>query len=356
MGLAIGHDRPVLRPVGFERIFDSEADCLGALAAFSRRATTGFGKSSPATGFGVDASDLDRLAVLAGALMTEAEARAFLRHHFRPMLIEASGHATAFFEPSLPASPVADQDHPVPIYRRPAELVRNRAVAPGAAEPGYGVATADGTIIPFHDRSAIETGALSGRGLELAWLKDPVDAFFLHVQGAGRLEFPDASAMRITFDGKSGHAFTAIGRILVRTGELDPASVSMQTISDWLRRDPARAKRLMWRNRSYIFFRQAGDADDPGPVAAAKVPLTPLRSIAVDMRWHTLGSLFFLDIERFNEGRLQALVTAQDTGSAIVGPARIDVFCGTGVDAAIMAGAVNSPCTLVLLQPVPSVG
>src|SRR5690606_18792813 len=149
-------------------------------------------------------------------------------------------------------------------------------------------------IVEYFDRGEIERGALAGRGLELAWLADPVDGFFIHVQGAARLRLPDGSERRITYAAQSAHPFTGPGRVLVEKGELAADKVTMQSIRAWFREHPDRVDEILWQNRSFIFFKEA-PVDDPalGPIAAAKVPLTPGRSIAVDRLVHTFGTPFF---------------------------------------------------------------
>nr|MCU0831750.1 MltA domain-containing protein [Rhizobiaceae bacterium] len=192
------------------------------------------------------------------------------------------------------------------------------------------------------------------RGLEIAFVADPVDAFFAHVQGCARLLLPEGE-IRVTYDGKSGHPFTGIGRLLVETGQIPRESISMQAIRDWLAAHPDEAPGLMRRNRSYIFFREA-PVDDPalGPVAAAKVPLTPLASIAVDRTIHAFGLPFFIDapsLSGFGPHGFRRLMIAQDTGSAILGPARADLFMGSGDAAGALAGAVNAPACFHILLP-----
>ena len=156
--------------------------------------------------------------------------------------------------------------------------------------------TTDAGIVEYFDRPAIEQGALAGRGLEIAWLEDKVDVFFIHVQGAARLNMTDGRPRRITYAAKSGQRFTGPGRILAELGEIPLAEVTMQSIRRWFRDHPDRIDEILWQNRSFIFFRDA-PVDDAalGPVAAAKVPLTPGRSIAVDRLLHTFGTPFYID-------------------------------------------------------------
>ncbi len=207
----------------------------------------------------------------------------------------------------------------------------------------------------YHDRRAIEQGILKDRGLELAYVADRVDAFFAHVQGAARLKFTDGSAMRITYAAKTGHPFTGIGRILVAQGEIAADEISMQTIRQWLKDHPEKSDELIWQNRSYIFFREA-PVDDPvvGQIAAAKVPLTAGRSIAVDRFLHTFGTPFYIDapsVTTFDDAPFSRLMIAQDTGTAIVGPARGDLFAGSGDAAGDIAGGIKDKAAFYALVP-----
>src|SRR5690606_19537473 len=182
----------------------------------------------------------------------------------------------------------------------------------------FGRKTDDG-IVPYWDRGAIDRGALRGRGLEIAWLADPVDAYFIHVQGAARLRMSDGRMVRVTYAAKSGHPFTGAGRVLADLGEIPLEQVTMQSIRAWFRANPDRVNDILWQNRSYIFCREA-PVDDPalGPVAAAKVPLTPGRSIAVDRLPHTFGTPFYIDapaLTAFDGKPFRRLMIAQDTGS-----------------------------------------
>jgi membrane-bound lytic murein transglycosylase A len=215
-------------------------------------------------------------------------------------------------------------------------------------------ATPDG-LVDYFDRESIERGALAGRGLEIAWLADKVDAFFIHVQGAARLAMTDGRSLRVTYAAKSGQRFTGPGGILAQTGEIPLQDVTMQSIRAWFRAHPERVDEILWQNRSYIFFREV-PVDDPalGPVAAAKVPLTPGRSIAVDRLLHTFGTPFYIEaptLTAFGDEKFRRLMIAQDTGSAITGPARGDLFAGSGDAAGEIAGVVRHAATFHALLP-----
>jgi len=210
-------------------------------------------------------------------------------------------------------------------------------------------------VEPFFDRGEIERGALDGRGLEIAWLADPVDAFFIHIQGAARLRLADGSLLRVTYAAKSGHDYTPVGRVLLERGVLQRGNVSMQTIRAALAADPEAARSAMWTNRSYIFFREAPVEDAAlGPIAAAKVPLSTGRSLAVDRTLHTFHVPVWIETslpEAEGGGPFHRLLIAQDTGSAIIGPARGDIFFGSGDEAGRIAGRMQAAGDFVVLAP-----
>jgi membrane-bound lytic murein transglycosylase A len=293
----------------------------------------------------------------------KAAARAFFERHFVPARVSPEGSGaglvTGFYEPVAKASPVRTDEFAVPLLARPADLIDiDDANRPAGMDPylAFGRAGGEGPA-EYFDRQAIEQGALAGRGLEIAWLGDRVDAFFIHIQGAARLAMTDGSMRRVTYAAKSGQRFTGIGRVLAELGELPLERVTMQSIRAWLADHPERLDEILWRNRSYIFFREA-DVDDPalGPVAAAKVPLTPGRSVAVDRLLHTFGTPFHIDapsLTAFGGGGFRRLMIAQDTGSAIVGPARGDLFAGSGEAAGAVAGVVRNAADFYALLPRP---
>lgn len=288
-------------------------------------------------------------------------ARLFFEDHFIPHRFAgaAGGFLTGYFEPELDGARAADGRFGVPLYKRPDDLVKLTADnrTQGLPPTLEFARRAEDGLVEHPDRAAIEAGALAGRGLELAFLDDPVDAYMVHVQGSARLRLRDGTAMRIGFDGKSGHPYTSIGRILIERGDIDRDAMTADTLRAWLSANPEDAKDLMVRNRSFIFFREiAGLRSDLGPVGAAGVQLTPGRSLAVDRAYHTFGTPIWLD------GRLPAdadgppqplrrLMIAQDTGSAIVGPARGDVFVGSGAAAGAVAGRMRHPATVIVLVP-----
>jgi membrane-bound lytic murein transglycosylase A len=338
-----------------------EDDHVAAFAAFRRSAEQVLVKPYRSGSLGID---FDALAPVfeaarsAGPLDREA-ARGFFEEWFRPSRIGAaeSGFVTGFYEPEIAGSAVPDASFRVPFLRKPDDLVAvDETNRPAGLPADFAFARAgpDG-LTEYYDRSQIEDGALDGRGLEIAYVEDPVDAFFAHVQGAARLLMRDGSVRRITYAAKSGHPFTGAGRVLIDLGEIPQERISMQAIRDWLARNPRRVSDVLWKNRSYIFFREA-PVDDPalGPVAAAKVPLTAGRSMAVDRLLHTFGTPFFVhapSLLAFGGTPFRRLMIAQDTGTAIVGPARGDLFAGSGPAAGDIAGFIRHAADFYALVP-----
>ena len=360
----------VFRPVSFADLPGwAEDDHPAAFAAFSLSAHRVLEKPYRTGSLGVDcaafAAAYDEART--SSLLDATSARSFFEKHFQPCRVVPSdgaeqGFVTGFYEPVARASPVRSGTFAYPLYTRPADLVDiDDGNRPASMDPylAFGRHTGAG-IAEYFDRPAIEQGALAGRGLEIVWLEDPVDVFFIHVQGAARLVMPDRSTRRVTYAAKSGQRFTGAGRVLVDLGELQLADVTMQSIRAWFRANPGRVNEILWRNRSFIFFRDAA-VDDPslGPVAAAKVPLAPGRSMAVDRLLHTFGTPFFIDapaLTAFDGASFRRLMIAQDTGSAIVGNARGDLFAGSGAAAGEIAGVIKHPADFYALLPRPLFG
>jgi membrane-bound lytic murein transglycosylase A len=354
-----------LKPVGFDElpgwqsddpspIWPAMVDCLAYL-----RNTKPYRTGS----LGLSASDLIPLLESAAgtAPATAAEARSFFQAHcraFQVVPLQGSGLVTAFYEPEVEVSAVPDADYRYPFYARPHDLVDvTDANRPAEMDAAYAFALDDGDgLRPYPDRKAIDCGYLENKGLEIAWAKSKVDVFFAHVQGAARLRYPDGHLSRITYAAKAGHPFSGIGRHLIDLGEIPERDISMQSIRTWLAEHPERIDEILWHNRSYIFFREVDVPDlSRGPIAAAKVPLVAGRSLAVDRNIHTFGFPFFVHapgLTRLDAGRdFARLMLALDTGSAIVGPARGDIFTGSGPEAGDMAGAVRNAADFYILVP-----
>jgi membrane-bound lytic murein transglycosylase A len=284
----------------------------------------------------------------------DAAARGFLERHFRPVAV-GSGTLTGYYEPELRGSPVRTPRFATPLHARPPELVEADLGAFAADLRGRRLAgvVREGRLHPFADRAAIMAGALDGRGLELLWVDDPVDAFFLHIQGSGRVTLPDGQVVRVGYAAQNGHPYYAVGRALVEQGVLSREAVSMQAIRGWMAEaGGAAAAALMARNPSYVFFRRLPDLPaDAGPPGTLGAPLTPGRSVAVDRTETALGLPVWLD-GRDPAGRaLRRLAMAQDTGGAIRGAARADLFTGWGPAAAESAGAMRESAGYHILVP-----
>lgn len=350
--------------VGYGSLPGWNEDCpLDAFDAFCRSAFQVLLKPYRTGSLGVASAAFDEACAAARSapILDAAAARAFFEVHFAPARLRAEGggpgFVTGYYEPEVEASLVRTEKFGVPLLTRPADLVDiddlNR---PSGFDPyfAFGRRTASG-IEEYPDRRAIESGALDGQVSAIAWLADKVDAFFIHVQGSARLELADGTTRRVTYSAKTGHRFTGAGRVLADLGEIPLANVTMQSIRAWFSVNPHRIDEILRQNRSYIFFRDAG-IDDPalGPVGAAKVPLTPGRSIAVDRLLHTFGTPFYIDapdLKVFDGAPFRRLMIAQDTGSAIVGPARADLFAGSGAAAGEIAGVVRSEADVYALLP-----
>ena len=264
------------------------------------------------------------------------------------------GFFTGYYEPEVAGSLTRTSEFTVPLLSPPDDLVEfDPAHPPPGLDPAlrFAMRTADG-FSEYADRAAIMAGALDGRGLELVWLADPIDAFFIHIQGAARIRLTDGRSLRVTYAAKTGHPYTPIGRVLVERGALKSGTATMPAIRAWLAAHPGEAAALMGENRSYIFFREA-PVDDPalGPVAAAKVPLTPGRSLAVDRLLHSFHLPVWVDTTLPDQTSFSRLMIAQDTGSAIVGAARGDIFFGSGDAAGSIAGAMSARGRFVVLAP-----
>jgi membrane-bound lytic murein transglycosylase A len=309
-------------------------------------------------GEGTTARAAESLQPACAALATlppgDAAARAFLERHFRPVAL-GEGTLTGYFEPELRGSATRTDRHATPLHARPPELVDADLGMHAADLRGRRIAgvVRDGRLQPFLDRAAITGGALDGRGLELAWVDDPADAFFLQVQGSGRVRFADGRVLRLGYAGWNGFSYVAIGRFLVEQGALTRETVSMQSIRAWMRdAGPDAAAALMARNPSYVFFRVLDLPPGQGPIGSLGVPLTPMRSAAVDRTRVPLGlPLWIAGRDPLSAAPLQRLVVAQDTGGAIRGLARADLFTGWGDEAAERAGRMRDPAAMWVLVP-----
>ncbi len=357
------------RPVAFDAIEGwAEDDMRAALRAFRRTALHALAHGDYPRRAAAPPPEAWRPAFarardLDPAAITADQAKSFFETEFEAVAVEPSpgleGKVTAYYEPLVSARRERGGEYVHPFLRRPPELVevKDPDHPPSGVPKGFAFAlSSDDGLRECHDRQAVDQGAFAGRGLEMAWARDKADVFFTQVQGSARLDFGDGTGMRIGYAAKSGHPFTGIGRILVERGEIPQTEISMQSIRSWLGAHPDEADRLMWQNRSYIFFREIDIPDDaPGPVGAAGVPLEPGRSLAVDRSIHSYGTPVFVSAPNLtdfdHDTPFRRLMIAQDTGSAIVGPARGDLFVGSGDHAGELAGGVNVMASFVLLLP-----
>lgn len=282
----------------------------------------------------------------------DAAARAFFAASFTPYLAGNNGASdglfTGYYEPLLRGARQESARYRTPLLKRPPDLVmvdlgRFRPAWHGERIAGRVVS---GNLVPYPSRAEIERGALNAKQLALFWVDDPVDAFFLQVQGSGRVELPNGTRIQLGYDGQNGQPYVAIGKVLVDRGEMTADKVSLQSIRAWIKAHPDQAAALMDQNPSYVFFREQTD----GPIGSEGVVLTPERSLAVDRSFMPLGAPVFLDVDN-GGAALRRLMVAQDTGGAIAGPVRGDVFWGFGPDAEAGAGNMRAHGRYFLLLP-----
>ncbi len=299
----------------------------------------------------------DAVALGDGADATAA--RTFFERHFQPHVVEAKepGLVTGYYEPEVHGAYKPADRFPAPVYGRPEDLI-TRADETERARFNDRVtgfrATPNGEV-PYYTRAEIETGALQGRGLELLYLDDAVELFYMQVQGSGLVRLDDGTTVRLTYAGKNGHPYTSIGRVLIERGALGAYDIDMDRVKAWLQADEGRGRALMQENLSYVFFRVLGeDEGRDGPLGGAGVPLTPGRSLAIDTAHHDLGTPVFVtvpDLEIESARSFRRLMIGQDVGSAISGCQRGDIFWGTGEEAGAIAGRTRHKPQFHVLLP-----
>lgn len=364
----------VVRPVSFAEI-DGWADDAHdqALQVFSSSCN----RIAPATGRSVSPEHPDRKAVWdrlcsrTRDLLNEvrsplARARAgkdFFERFFQPYLVHSksgkSGFFTGYYEPEVEGSLLSSADFSVPLYKRPDDLVplHSKSDRAGLDKRLTAARRGGGRLLPYPTRREIESGALAGRDLELIWLRDRITAFFVHIQGSARIRLPDGRVLRLSFAAKNGHPYTAIGRVISQRYGIAPSSLTADMLRQWLRDHPDQADDVMWNNESFIFFELSDIADlRRGPLGAMGVPLTAMRSLAVDRNLYEMGVPVWVDALLPAPGRddlvsFRRLMVAQDTGSAIVGAARGDIFFGSGDWAGQWAGMVRHSGDFIFFLP-----
>ena len=323
------------------------------------------------------------------------EARAFFEQNFRPVRItplgETAGFLTGYYEPIVDGSREPTEEFVHPLYRTPAGLLRGgkrlkaasfgrgkaktgkpsksgkpakgakasdteKTDAMAAAKPRKKARRGGRKLVSYYDRAAIDDGVLKGRNLEICYLKDPIDSFFIHIQGSARVRLSDGTMMRVNYESQNGHPYTAVGRFLIERKIYTKEEMSMDRIRTWMTANPGEGDALRRLNKSYVFFRETGLAENEEAIGAQGVSLTPGRSLAVDKNLHVYGTPFFIQAELPIESeepttKFRRLMVAQDTGGAIVGPARADIYYGAGEPAGLISGRFKHNGQFVMLFP-----
>jgi membrane-bound lytic murein transglycosylase A len=285
----------------------------------------------------------DWAAVCAEATQVQpGNAAAFFRDSFDWVRVgDGKAFATGYYIPETTGSRTPAPGYTVPVYRTPPDLIR--CTRPDGTI-GRGRIDETGACLPYYSRAEIEDGALAGKGLELAWVADPVELFFIEIQGSGELRLPDGSVMRIGYDNQNGLPYTAIGRLLRDRGILPPGGANMQAIKDWLRANADQGRELMRENASYIFFKELTGP----PLGSLGLPITPHGTVAADPNFVPLGAPVFLMVDR---PEAYGFWIAQDVGGAIKGPNRFDTFWGGGPEATATAGGMSASGQALVLLP-----
>lgn len=333
--------RVAMAPISFNEISgwadDKHADALASFRQSCTKLTVG-----PATRIGTDGGfktitpvEWKKICDSAASVRAgdDRASRAFFEDNFRPLVVQVAGRFTGYFEPEMRGSKAPSRLFTVPVYRRPSDL----------------------TDKPYFTRAEIEQGALKGKGLEIAYVQDPVALFEVQVQGSGRIQLAEGGSMNLGFDGSNNRPYTALGNVLIEMGVFaTKEQATWPAIRDWLKRNPAQARDVMRRNERYIFFK---DTRTQGAIGAEGVQLTAQRSMAIDTAFTPYGTPIWIDTARPVARKAGAtepyrrLMIAQDTGTAIQGPARGDVFFGGGPLAADWAGRMNSSGRAIVLVP-----
>jgi peptidoglycan lytic transglycosylase A len=361
-----------LQPVGFDRLEGWQADDPSATLVAFRRSCSRLRTRNAGDPMGPDPAlgqVGDWLPACAAAddhpsPAAAAATRAFFETWFQPYRVsdhgEPVGLFTGYYEPVLHGSRRPGGPYRVPLHAPPADLLRIDLSRFNPEFAGYAIwgRVADGALVPYYTRAEIDDGALAGRNLELLWVDDPIAKFFLQIQGSGQIRLDDGEVIRVGYAAQNGQPYRAIGRDLIEIGALSRDQVSLQTIRAWLAAHPTDATTLMERNPSYIFFQEHPElAAEDGPLGSEGVPLTAGRSLAVDRRYLPLGAPVWLDASAPRPDRpedevpLRRLMIAQDTGGAIKGVVRGDVFWGAGAPAEAIAGRMRSQGRLALFLP-----
>jgi membrane-bound lytic murein transglycosylase A len=323
----------------------TEADAKRALASFIGSCSA-VSKRSDLSGLTRN-DDWQRICEVAPK-WDPSNAKSFFETRFETVQVgNGVAFATGYYEPEMAGSRTPSAAYPVAIYKRPPELVEIDLGAFNDGLKGRKLSgrIAGGTLVPFADRGQIEDGALAGRGLELAWAADPVEYFFLQVQGSGRLKLPDGSIMRLTYAGQNGRTYNSIGAYMRERKMLQPGQYTMQGMKAFFAANPAQARQIMRENKSFVFF---AELKGEGPLGSLGVVVKRKASVATDPMFTPLGAPVFLSMDRADAS---GLWVAQDIGGAIKGANRFDTFWGAGDDAAQIAGGMSARGTAFILVP-----
>ena len=291
--------------------------------------------------------------------LDQTGARHFFEQNFRPIRLTAQGEAEGFFtgyyEPVVDGARWPSDVYNTPLYARPPNLVTQRLRRSGAKGKA-GKRTVKRSSAPYYDRTQIEDGAIAGRDLEIVWLKDPIDGFFAEIQGSVRVRLEDGKVIRLNYADKNGHPYFAVGSVLIQRGLVTREEISMQKIREFMEKNPEEGKELRRMNKSYVFFRETDLGEHDEAIGAQGISLTAARSIAVDRKIHTYGMPVFVNallpiVSEKPDTWFRRLMVAQDTGGAIIGPARADIYLGAGEEAARAAGRFKHNGQFVMLIP-----
>ncbi len=293
-------------------------------------------------------------AIAAGPLARE-QARVFFEDNFKPVRVAPAGQTEGFFtgyyETEVEGSRFPSDEFSTPLYRKPANLIMPKN---GKGRPARLVGGRH--VTPYFDRTEIEEGVLAGKDLEICWVRTPVDAFFAQIQGSTRVKLDTGRLLRLNYDAHNGLPYTPVGRFLIDRGIISKEDMSMDRIRDWMLANPEEGRELRRKNRSFVFFRETDLAAHEEPVGAQGVPLTSGRSVAVDKSIHVYGTPVWIDADlpiasEKPDTKFRRLMVAQDTGSAIIGPARADIYFGIGEELGLVAGRIKQYGQFVLLVP-----